>query len=610
VSDPQPAGPIATAPIDARSEYTRRIARWNGTIAHAERRHHLVANLRLTTLAAFALIAWLAFSRALLSPAWMAAPVVGFAILAIVHARILHQQERAMRARRLYERGLERLDGRWAGIGPDGSRFLEGHNYALDLDLFGPASLFQLMNAAKTESGEDTLAAWLGTQAPITEVRSRQTSVVELAPQVDFREALAVAAADAHVGRTSALGKWASQPPAGLPWRNAVLFFLSGLTTAVLLVAAVMARVPASVAIAWLVFQGAMVLRWRTAIASVISRIDAASDDLSVFRELLETVEGAAFHAPRLQALHRQLVVEGALPSQRVSRLQALVSLLNQYQHNPYFRFVGVPLLIGGQLAVAIDRWHASYGLSLAVWIRVIGELEALSSLATYSYEHPADPFPVLEDHSAPRFEARGVAHPLLLESAAVRNDLRLGGADPHVYLVSGSNMSGKSTLLRAVGVNIVLALAGAPVRAERLALTPLDIGATLRISDSLQEGYSRFYAEILRIRSIVDLARGGRPVLFLLDEILHGTNSHDRRIGAEAIIRALITSEAIGLVTTHDLALTEVVSALGPLAANIHFEDQISEGQLGLQFDYRLRPGVVERSNALSLMRAIGLDV
>ena len=556
------------------------------------------------------MLAWLALSRAILSPAWIAAPVLGFAILAVIHARILHYQERAMRARRLYERGLERLDGRWAGIGPDGSRFLEGHNYAGDLDLFGPASLFQLLNAAKTEAGEETLAAWLSAPAPINEVRSRQAAVVELTPQIDFRESLAVAATEAHVGRTSALGRWASQTPAGLTWNIAVLFLLSGLTTAVLLVAAMMARVPASIAIAWLAMQGVIALRWRTAVASVIARIDAASDDLTVFRELLETVERATFRSPRLETLHRQLVVDGMLPSQRVSRLQALVSLLNQYQHNPYFRFFGMPLLIGGQLAVAIDRWHAAYGPSLVAWIRVIGELEALSSLATYSYEHPTDPFPVLEEQSAPWFDARGLAHPLLLESAAVRNDLRVGGSDPHIFLISGSNMSGKSTLLRAVGVNVVLALAGAPVRADRLALTPLEIGATLRITDSLQEGYSRFYAEILRIRSIVELARNGRPVLFLLDEILHGTNSHDRRIGAEAIIRALIAAGAVGLVTTHDLALTEVVSSLGPLAANIHFEDQISEGQLGFQFDYRLRPGVVERSNALTLMRAIGLDV
>jgi DNA mismatch repair ATPase MutS len=168
--------------------------------------------------------------------------------------------------------------------------------------------------------------------------------------------------------------------------------------------------------------------------------------------------------------------------------------------------------------------------------------------------------------------------------------------------------MSGKSTLLRAVGVNVTLALAGAPVRASSMRLSPLSIGATLRIEDSLQQHRSRFYAEIVRIRDILQIARGGRPLLFLLDEILHGTNSYDRRIGAEAIVRGLVGYGAIGLVTTHDLALTELVPGLGRAAANVHFEDRLEDGQM--VFDYRMRSGVVEHSNALALMRAVGLEV
>ena len=195
-----------------------------------------------------------------------------------------------------------------------------------------------------------------------------------------------------------------------------------------------------------------------------------------------------------------------------------------------------------------------------------------------------------------------------MTDEVSVRNDVRLGGDAPQVIVVSGSNMSGKSTLLRAIGTNVVLALAGAPVRAAALRLSPLAIGATLRIEDSLQAGHSRFYAEIVRIRSIVDIARGPIPLLFLLDEILHGTNSYDRRIGAEGIVRALVGYGAIGLITTHDLALTELPSLLGPRAVNMHFEDRLENGVM--VFDYRMRPGVVEHSNALALMRAIGLDV
>jgi DNA mismatch repair ATPase MutS len=187
-----------------------------------------------------------------------------------------------------------------------------------------------------------------------------------------------------------------------------------------------------------------------------------------------------------------------------------------------------------------------------------------------------------------------------------VPNDLRLG-PETRVLIVSGSNMSGKSTFLRSVGTAVVMALAGAPVRAARLRLSPLALGAVLRVQDSLRDGASRFYAELLALRRVVERCGGPRPVLFLLDEILSGTNSHDRRIGAEALLRRLLARGAIGLVTTHDLALTSIADELAPRARNAHFEDQIQGGVL--HFDYRLRDGVIARGNALALMRAVGLD-
>jgi DNA mismatch repair ATPase MutS len=271
------------------------------------------------------------------------------------------------------------------------------------------------------------------------------------------------------------------------------------------------------------------------------------------------------------------------------------------------FAPIAILFLVPSHVAVGIDRWHAMHGPAIGRWLSAVGEIEAFSALATYAFEHPADPFPELAPGEA-LFDAAGLGHPLIAEATSVKNDVRLGGTAPRVLVVSGSNMSGKSTLLRAIGVSVVLALAGAPVRASRLRLSRLAIGATLRIEDSLQEGHSRFYAEILRIRAVVDIGRGPVPLLFLLDEILAGTNSHDRRIGAEAIVRALVTQGAVGLITTHDLALTEFVSAIGPKASNVHFEDRMEDGKL--VFDYRMRPGVVERSNALALMRAVGLDV
>jgi DNA mismatch repair ATPase MutS len=253
-----------------------------------------------------------------------------------------------------------------------------------------------------------------------------------------------------------------------------------------------------------------------------------------------------------------------------------------------------------------VESWRRHNGAAVRRWLTATGEIEALCSLASHAFEHPDDPFPEFTAEG-PWFEAEGIAHPFLPESRVVRNDARIGG-ELRLLVVSGSNMSGKSTLLRTLGINAVLAQAGAPVRARRLRMSRLAVGASIRITDSLQGGVSRFYAEILRLRQILDLTGAGTPVLFLIDEFLHGTNSHDRRIGAEAVVRSLVERGAIGLITTHDLALADIAAVLGERAANVHFEDQIENRQI--HFDYVLRPGVVRKSNAIELMRSVGLEI
>ncbi|MGH9640480.1 MAG: MutS-related protein, partial [Bryobacteraceae bacterium] len=254
----------------------------------------------------------------------------------------------------------------------------------------------------------------------------------------------------------------------------------------------------------------------------------------------------------------------------------------------------------------AIEAWRARCGAFVGAWVSAIGEIEALSSLAAYAYEHPDDTFPEFTAGAA-CFGAEAFAHPLLPFDRAVRNDVCLG-RDLQLMIVSGPNMAGKSTYVRAVGINAVLAQCGAPVRARRLRLSPLSVAASVCVLDSLQGGISRFYAEILRVKVTIDLASGPIPVLFLLDELLGGTNSKDRRIGAQMIVKTLVDRGAVGLITTHDLALAEIADVLGSHAANFHFEDRLEDGKL--LFDYRLSPGIVRTSNALQLMRSIGIDV
>ncbi|HYG69607.1 MAG TPA: DNA mismatch repair protein MutS, partial [Anaeromyxobacteraceae bacterium] len=312
---------------------------------------------------------------------------------------------------------------------------------------------------------------------------------------------------------------------------------------------------------------------------------------------------------PRLRALRAALGEGEGRASGRIAGLERLVARF-EWAHNQFFAPIGFVLLWSPLHAAAVERWRTRSGRAVRGWLDAVAELEALSSLAGYAWEHPSDPFPEILDagRDGARLEGEALRHPLLPVAECVPNDVALGAGAPRVLLVSGSNMSGKSTYLRTVGTNAVLALAGAPVRARRLALTPVALGATLRIQDSLQAGKSRFYAEITRLKELMDRAGEAFPLLFLLDEILHGTNSHDRRIGAEALIRGLIARGAIGLVTTHDLALTELAGEAGGALANAHFEDQVKDGEIA--FDYRLRPGVVRHSNALALMKAVGLEV
>ncbi|MGH9523783.1 MAG: MutS-related protein, partial [Terriglobales bacterium] len=341
-----------------------------------------------------------------------------------------------------------------------------------------------------------------------------------------------------------------------------------------------------------------------------------AAADLALVSVLLARLEREQFESPLLQSLtqrriafdssidnRQSAIANEVVPSVAMARLKSLVNWADS-RHSMFVRFLDVPLLYSLQVAFAIERWRKAHGHSVRRWLEALGQIEALASLAAFCYEHPNDPFPELLEQDAPLFAGEDIGHPLIPAKVCVRNSIELGGAT-QALLVSGSNMSGKSTFLRTIGTNAVLALAGAPVRARSLRLTRLQLGCSIRVTDSLQAGRSGFYAEITRLRQIMDLTAQSRCVLFLADELLHGTNSHDRRIGAEGLIRALLERGAIGVVTTHDLAITEVA---GDRVRNAHFQDELRDGRMS--FDYRLREGVVTRSNALELMRTVGLDV
>ena len=564
------------------------------------------ATLRLLTFGAFALAAVLAW-RDTVSGWWVLLPIALFIVLIRRHDAVIRRRVLAERAIAFYERGLARLEDRWHGGGEGGERFIDDeHLYANDLDLFGHGSLFELLSLARTRAGEETLAAWLKSPATPAEIGARREAVEELTPALDLRERVALAGADVRAGvHGEALVGWAEAAPAmRASWPRWVAAVLSLCAVGSAGWWGTTGDAGPFVIVVFLEILFSTPLR--KVVDTALHAAEGPARDLDILAHVLHEIETQRFRAPRLRALQESLQTGGVTASVAIRRLHRLVEL-HDWQHNPFFALIAAAVLWGTQIGFAIEHWRRAHGVHVATWLRAVAEFEALGSLAAYHYERPADPFPDILNGGGAVYDGTALGHPLLPDARMVRNDVRLDAAGTRLLIVSGSNMSGKSTMLRTIGINAVLAFAGAPVRARALRLTPLSLGATLRIQDSLQEGRSRFYAEITRLRQIADRAGGTPPLLFLLDELFHGTNSHDRLVGASGVLRSLIARGAIGLVTTHDLALTAVADRLAH-AANVHFEDQFEGGEI--HFDYRMKPGPVTRSNAIALMRAVGLDV
>lgn len=587
-------------------EYDRRLRQREAAAANLDRLHSRVAFVRLLLAIIAGMLAWASFVRQALTPWWLALPIVVFIGVAVYHSHVLRRHACAQRAAAFYRTALARVEDRWVGTGQTGERFEDPHHiYAGDLDLFGRGGLFELISVARTRMGQDTLARWLLVPAPVSDLRERHVAVSELRDGLDLREDVAVLGEDAGVGvHPDALVQWAEGRDAlAERWVRPVALILAvlfvggvaiwwkwGLVSPVVVVFAI---------------EAALWYRVRKRVTEVLHGTEHAFEDLELLSAVLARVEREPFTSPRLKALAARLLTGDAPASRAIAKLSRIVDRILA-RDNLILRALDLPLMYSVQVAHAAEGWRRRHGSSVRHWADALGEIEALVSLGTYSYEHPADPFPEFIGGDA-CFQAEELGHPLIPTAKCVRNSVNLCGAT-RLLLVSGSNMSGKSTLLRAIGINTVLAMAGAPVRARRLRLTPLQVGASIRINDSLQEGSSRFYAEITRLRKLFDLVGGDPPLLFLLDELLQGTNSKDRRIGAEGIVRALLERGTIGLVSTHDLALTDIGDSLAGRLQNVHFQDELQNGRI--LFDYKLREGVVAKSNGLELMRSIGLDV
>ncbi|MDB6082520.1 MAG: hypothetical protein JWN43_401 [Gammaproteobacteria bacterium] len=583
--------------------YTERLERRETTRARLDRVHARVGTVRLALAAAFLVLAWWCVARPALSPLWLLVPAASFTALVLYHQRVRTLRALAGRAVTFYRGGLERLQGRPRDDGRTGERFIDEHHlYAADLDLFGKRSLYECLCTARTSMGENTLAGWLLAPADLATIRERQTCIAELRVRLDLREDLAILGEPQRIALASAaVTAWADAPKELARWLGITASLLAAAAAAAAVIWAIWGFAFPFLAV--LVIEAALNYAFRDRVHEAVSGVEHAYEDLKLLSVLLRRIESESFEAPALRALRSKLSSHSLTASTTLTKLATIVNFV-EARRNPFLVPLMLPLMYTIQSALAAERWRQRHGRIVASWLSVLGEIEALESIAAYGFERPDDPFPeFLEGPAA--FVAAGLGHPLISPHARVRNDVDISG-ETRVLLVSGSNMSGKSTLLRSVGMNTVLAMAGAPVCAARMRLTPLQVGASIRVNDSLYEGSSRFYAEITRLRQLFEQAR--LPLIFLLDELLQGTNSTDRRIGARGVVLALIDRGAVGLVSTHDLALTEGAQLRPGMLKNVHFEDHLENGKLS--FDFKLRDGVVTKSNGIELMRAIGLDV
>lgn len=589
-----------------------------------ERRAGAIATARLVVfVGAIVLVVAIAWVK-LPSPSWfgVVALVFAFGALVVVHARVHAKKDEKLAAVRFHERALARMAGKWRAFASTGERWaVETHPYAGDLDVFGRSSLFQLLDATSTRYGEEVLARWLSGEDAgkdlYATVEKRQGAVRDLSGRLKLREELSVVGSllDENKPDPRPFVMWAAQgskDDAALPAWVAIVAAVLPLLTVGALVASGLGLAPRMTFILPFALEVAVLGLLRPNMHKILEAASSKESALSRYSNMLALVENEKFEAPALDALQARLRESGSSATKEMAALSRVVGFLDARNNEVFRFFIGPALMWDVWCALALDAWRRRAGKAAFGWFRALAELEALASLAGFAFERPDHVFPELVADAT--FEAEALGHPLIEANKRVANDVGIH-APGHALVVTGSNMSGKSTLLRAIGVNVVLANAGAPVCAKKLRLGHLRVATSMRVSDSLEEGTSRFYAELKKLKLVLDLAKkpgsgqeGEGTVLFLLDEILHGTNTRERLIGARAILKELLARGAMGAVSTHDLGLGDLESEMPDRVKNVHFEEQVKGDTMS--FDYKLRAGIVQSSNALRLMKIVGLDV
>ena len=539
---------------------------------------------------------------------WMLIPVVLFLSLLPFHQKCLRKLATAKAICRFHASRIQRLDRHFGTEIADGSEFAdELHPWTQDLDVFGRGSLFQMLNECRTLPGRRHLASWMTQICEGETIRVRQARAQGLKQSLKLRESLACIPDSANWQTAELLLKnWVQDPSQPIPVWVLIWSSMIGLAAVPVISLVMLDMLSLKYLLMMIVLQTPAVIMTRRQIRHTAAQMDNVDSALCQFGNVIEVFEQHHVDEPAVRDLQNRFHSESETASRAIHRLSRLTEWQNNAMRNQFFAPIAWACGLFVLLTHLLECWRRQHGRDVSDWMETVACLEATVSVAGYSFDHPDDCLPEISDNE-PILVAENLGHPLLKNEACVRNSVSLTMTTP-LLLVSGSNMSGKSTFLRSIGSSVVLTFCGSVVRASRFRTYPFQLATSMRVSDSLQEGRSLFFSVVRRLKTVVDLTESPRIVLFLLDEILHGTNSHDRRRGAEAVIRSLVAHHALGIVTTHDLALTQIADTMASQAVNKHFEDTIVDGTM--TFDYTLRDGVVERSNAIALMRMLGLDV
>lgn len=540
------------------------------------------------------------------SVAFAAVFLVAFVRFMLWHRGIAQQRHTALA---LAQRNADELRYQALDITdfPDGKAYSDPlHPYAVDLDCFGSYSLFQYLNRAATHRGQQRVANYLTQAATPEALLERQAAAQELAPMLDWRQGLQVVThkAQDNPEEVAALLRWLERDDAFVS-HSGFLRVALRLMPLLMLVAVVSLwwGVPYQVLIVLGAVQLLIVRQYAERINTVQRQTEKAVTFLAPYADIIAHIESATFAAKANKAIQAQLRTDGQTASASLKRLAYLIGQLN-VRYNIFAVVLSATVLWDLQWVARLERWKAQHRHAVAQWLDAMAEMEALATLGAAHYHHPDWVWPTVTEHET-AFAARQVGHPLLDRRKRVSNDLHLAGQG-HLKLVTGSNMAGKSTFLRAVGVNIVLAMMGAPVCAEALQLPRLRVYTSMRTQDALQESTSSFYAELKRLKVIIEAVESRSDVFFLLDEILKGTNSNDRHRGAKALILQLIQGEGRGIVATHDLELGELAAQHPTQIENWCMEVEVQDQ--ALRFDYTLKPGVSQSFNASYLMQNMGI--